>query len=55
MRVTYRKGVVYFDEEAWALIKRWAKKEHRSPKNIVIAAIKRGIKREKQKAVQSVG
>jgi hypothetical protein len=49
VKVTYRKGVMYFDEEAWALIIRYARKSHKTPKQIVIAALKRGVKCKTQK------
>lgn len=54
MKVTVQGRKIFFDQEAWALVKTCASREHRSPYNIVIAALKRGIKNaESQKAVES--
>lgn len=47
MKVTYRKGKMYFDNEAWALILKFARKMHKTPKQVVITALRRGIKRAK--------
>lgn len=53
MKVTVRGKKIYFDDEAWALVKKCARLEHRSPYNIVISALKRGIKNVKsQKALE---
>jgi hypothetical protein len=38
---TYRRGKLYFDEVGWAMIKGAAKRLHRSPKQVVIAALMR--------------
>lgn len=37
----YHKGKLYFDEVGWSLIKKFASKQHRSPKDIVISALRR--------------
>lgn len=44
MKVWVRKNKAHFDEEAWSLIVRAAQRDHRTPKQVVIAAIRRGIK-----------
>lgn len=49
MKVTRRKNTLYFDPEAWALIKQAAKREHKSPKTIANEALKRGFKYAKRK------
>lgn len=45
MKVWIRKHKMYFDQEAWDLILRHAKKAHQSPRTVVHQAIKRGIKK----------
>jgi predicted transcriptional regulator len=53
-RATYKRGKLYFDESGWAILKQVAKRTHRSPKALVIAAIMRYIKRsEREKAKDS--
>ena len=42
---TYRKGHLYFDNRGWALVLAHARKDHKTPRQIVIGALKRGIKR----------
>lgn len=44
MRAWMSKGKMHFDEEAWAMIKKHARKQHKTPKQIVIAALKRSLK-----------
>jgi len=44
---TYRNGKLYFDADAWAIVTEYAKKKHKTPQQVVIAALKRSIKREK--------
>jgi hypothetical protein len=38
---TYRRGKLYFNEVGWAMIKGVAKRLHKSPKQIVVAALRR--------------
>jgi hypothetical protein len=38
---TYRRGKLYFDEVGWAMLKAAAKRTHKSPTQIVIAALMR--------------
>jgi hypothetical protein len=40
---------LYFDEVGWAMVKAAAKKAKKSPKTVVIAGLKRGMKLEKAK------
>jgi hypothetical protein len=47
MKAKLKGRTLYFDEEASALIKRLAKASHKTPKQIVIAALKRGMRRDK--------
>jgi hypothetical protein len=49
MRAWIRGNKLYFDKEGWALIKKHAKKQHKNPKYVAIAALKRGFKLEKAK------
>lgn len=44
MKITVRKHRIYFDDEAWDLITRFARKAHRTNKQIVITALRRGVK-----------
>lgn len=46
---SYRRGRVYFDEIGWAIVKAAAKKTKKSPTDVVIAGIKRGMKLEEAK------
>lgn len=46
-RATYKKGKLYFDEVGWQQVKRVAAHQHRSPKAVVIAAVKRYIRKIK--------
>lgn len=39
-----KKGKIYFNEEGWALVKEHARKQHRSPKIVVIRGLRRGMK-----------
>lgn len=43
MKAWVKKGEMYFDDEAWTLIKKQARRQHRSPKLIVIRALRRGV------------
>lgn len=43
MKAWISKGKIYFDEDAWALIKQYARKQHRSPKDIAMAGLRRGM------------
>ncbi len=43
-RAHYKKGKIYFDEAGWAMVKAAAKRAHKSPKYVVIAGLKRGMK-----------
>jgi hypothetical protein len=49
MRAWLRGDTLHFDKTAWALIKKFAKESHKSPKQIVIAGLKRGTKHAKGK------
>ena len=44
---TYRRGKIYFDEIGWAMVKAAARKAKKSPREVVIAGLKRGAKLEK--------
>ncbi len=44
---TYRKGKLYFDQAGWSFVKLVAKRRHKSPKAVVIEAIKRYVKQNK--------
>ena len=44
---TYRKGKLYFNAEAWIIIKELARKTHKSPKTLIHAALRRYIERYK--------
>lgn len=44
---TYRRGKLYFDEIGWALVKSVAKRMKKSPQHLVIAALKRWAKKDK--------
>ena len=46
---TYRRGKLYFDEAGWAIVKAEAKKARKSPLQVVIAGLERGVKLEKAK------
>lgn len=48
MKVTVRKNRLYFDEEATDLIQCAARQKHRTFKQVVIAALKRGIRNAKK-------
>lgn len=48
MKAWYRRGKMHFDEEAWALIIKHARKQHKSTKYIVIAGLKRGFKHDQK-------
>lgn len=43
-KATIRRGKIYFDEAGWAIVRAAAKKAHKSPKQIVMVALKRGVK-----------
>jgi predicted transcriptional regulator len=45
-KATIKKGKMYFDENGWAIVKQVARKKHRSPKYIVMQALRRMIKIE---------
>ncbi len=42
---TYRKGKVYFDDAGWNALSAIAKKRHTTVRKLVIAALKRALKR----------
>jgi hypothetical protein len=44
---TYKQGKLYFDEVGWAMVKAAARKAKKSPREVVIAGLKRGAKLEK--------
>lgn len=39
-----RRGKLHFDETCWALIKEHARRAHKTPKQIVVAALFRGFR-----------
>lgn len=41
---TYLRGSLYFDDIGWAIVKAAAKKTKKSPRAVVIAGLKRGMK-----------
>lgn len=47
MRATIKNGKIHFCEEGWAMLKKVARKQHRSPKTVVHRALRAMIKREK--------
>lgn len=47
-KATYKNGKISFDDKGWACIKAAARKKHQTPKQIVIAALKRGYKNGKK-------
>jgi hypothetical protein len=51
-RAVYKQGIIYFDEDSWKAIATMAKKRHKSVKSLVIAALKRMFKSEKEKMEQ---
>jgi len=46
-RASYRRGIMYFDAVGWAMVKAASARAHRTPTQIVTAAIKRRAKLEK--------
>jgi hypothetical protein len=48
-RANLKGNTLYFDEVGWAMVKAVAKKLKKSPKTVVIAGLKRGMKLEKAK------
>lgn len=49
-KAVYRRGKLHFDEIGWAMIKEVAKRTKKSPKQVVIAGIKRGARLYGKKA-----
>lgn len=45
----FSKGKIHFDQEGWDLVLRHARKQHRTPKQVVIAGLKRGMKLQEGK------
>jgi len=43
-RAVYRRGKLHFDEVGWSMIKDVAKRTHKSPRCVVIAALMRYAK-----------
>lgn len=41
---TYKKGKLYFDEVGWEIIKGVARRQHRTPQQTVVQALKRALK-----------
>jgi hypothetical protein len=48
-RATFKKGKLYFDENGWALVRQVARKQHKSPKAVVVQALRRMAKLEANK------
>lgn len=51
MKVTCRKNVLYFDKEAADLVWEFARKQHRTFKETVLRALRRGIKNAKKESL----
>lgn len=50
----FSKGKIHFDADSWALVLVHARKQHRSPKDIVIAGLRRVFKVRRGKSNASV-
>lgn len=50
MKAWIEKGKIHFNEDGWVLVKKIARKQHRSPKLVVHRALRAMAKREKQNA-----
>lgn len=45
-RAKFHNGKLVIDENGWTIVKRIAKKKHKSPKYIVVQALRRMVKLE---------
>lgn len=51
VRAWMKGNIMYFDAGAWKLVREHARKQHRTPKQIAIAGLKRGIKNARKKGL----
>ncbi len=47
-KATYCKGRLYFDDAGWAMVKACARKAHRTPQQVVTAALWRMVRNAKK-------